>query len=110
MSTRWIWTLIFIALAIITMLIERGIVGGLLGSFFIVFALALWIVPATAFTANSTNDDPTANRISRSVLGVGLGLLAAAAAALLLPPAYFSWLVMVIGVLLILWFILTRLR
>lgn len=108
MSKRGIWTIILIALAIVTMLIERGLLGGLIGSFFIVIALTLWIVPGAAFRSSSQNDDPTAIRVSRTVLGVGLGLLAAAAAALLLPPQIFSWLVILIGVALILWMLLQR--
>lgn len=110
MSRRWLWTLLLFALAVITMLLERGILGGLLGSFFIVVGLALWIVPGAAFGDSSENTDPTTNRMSRSVLGVGLGLLAAAAGALLLPPRQFSWLVIGVGVALILYLILDRRR
>jgi len=108
-SNRWFWTVVLLALAVITMLFERGLLGGLIGSFFIVVALTLWIVPGTAFRSNSSND-PTVNRVSRTTLGVGLGLLAAAAGALLLPPQYFSWLVIGVGLLLIVWFVLDRIR
>jgi hypothetical protein len=109
-SNRVFWTIILIALAVITMLIERGLLGGLVGSFFIIVALTLWIVPGAAFGSNSQNDDPTVNRVSRTVLGVGLGLLAAAAAALLLPPQIFSWLVILIGVILIFWVFIQKTR
>ena len=110
MSQRVFWTIVLIAIAVITMLIERGLLGGLVGSFFIIVALTLWLVPGAAFGSSSQNDDPTVNRVSRTVLGVGLGLLAAAAAALLLPPQIFSWLVILIGVILIFWVFVQKIR
>jgi hypothetical protein len=67
LSQRVFWTIILIAMAVITMLIERGLLGGLVGSFFIIVALTLWIVPGAAFGSSSQNDDPTVNRVSRTV-------------------------------------------
>lgn len=110
MSKRGIWTIVLIALAIITMIIERGLLGGLIGSFFIIVALTLWIVPGAAFGSTSSSNDPATNSVSRTVPGVGLGLLAAAAAALLLPPHIISWLVILVGVMVIVWLVLQRRR
>ena len=110
MSKRGIWTIVLIALAIITMLIERSLLGGLIGSFFIIVALTWWIVPGAAFGSTSSSNDPTTNSVSRTVPGVGLGLLAAAAAALLLLPHIISWLVILVGVMVIVWLVLQRRR
>jgi hypothetical protein len=97
-------------MAIITMLVGRGLIGELVGSFFIIVALTLWIVPGSVFSSGFQGDDPAVNRVSRIALGFGLGLLAAAAAALLLPAQIFSWLVILIGAILIVWIILEQFR
>jgi hypothetical protein len=110
MANRWIWTAVLLGLAVATMLLERGILGGLLGSLFIIFALALWVFPGPLSGSNSETTDPTTNRVSRTVLGVGLGLLAAAAAALLLPPQLFSWAIIGVGILLIIYLVMERHR
>ena len=90
-------------MAVGAMLIERGIVGGLVGSFFLVVMLFLWVIPSGGFGRQAEKTDPTVVRVSRTVLGVGLGLFAAVAAALILPPQLFSWVIIVTGLILIVW-------
>lgn len=110
MSKRLIWSIILIVLAIGAMLIERGIIGGIVGSFFLVVMLFLWVVPSRISTDNSGEKDPTVKRVSQTILGVGLGLFAAIAGALLLPPQIFSWVIIGVGILLLVWMVIRVLR
>jgi len=92
------------------MLIERGVIGGMVGSFFLVVMLFLWVVPGNVFARDSQESDPTVKRVSQAILGIGLGLFAAIAGALLLPPQIFSWVIIGAGIILIAWILLRMLR
>lgn len=103
MSKRLIASILLFFLGIAVVVIERGPIAGLLGPFFIVLALLLWVIPAKAFEGNPFKSDTLGNPIVLTVLGVGFGLIAAVAAANLLPPPVFSWLLILVGVILIVW-------
>ncbi|UCC51616.1 MAG: hypothetical protein JSV68_21325 [Anaerolineaceae bacterium] len=106
MLNRKTWSIILILLAGGVMLMERGVVGGLIGSILLVVMLFLWVVPSGAFSRDPQQQDPTVKRISQVVLGVGLGLFTAVGAALLLPPQLFSWVIIGVGIALIAWIFL----
>ncbi len=110
MSKRLLASILFIALGIGVIVIERGPISGLLGPFFIVLALLLWVVPANTFSKNPRRGEVLSNPIVLSVLGIGLGLLAAGLGAYFLPARAFSWLLILVGVLLAAWFIIRRFR
>jgi len=110
MSKRMIWSIILVLSAIGAMLIERGVSGGIVGSFFLVVMLFLWVVPGNVYTRDSQQPDPTAKRVSQAILGIGLGLFAAIAGALVLPPQIFSWVIIAVDIILIVWIFLRVLR
>lgn len=112
MSRRGIYSIILILLAIGVMLIERGIVGGLIGSMLLVIMLFLWVLPADVFEKDEETEKtgPTIPRSLLIFLGIGLGLAAAVIAAYVLPPQYFSYLLIFAGGIIILWFIIGFVR
>ena len=103
MSKRSIFSIILILLAVGVMLIDRGIVGGLIGSFLLVVMLFLWVIPSNFLTPHDQEPDPAVKRASQTVLGIGLGLFVAVALALILPPQIFSWVIIAAGIMLIIW-------
>ena len=110
MSKRMIFSIILIVLAIGAMLIERGIIGGIVGSIFLVVMLFLWVMPSKVSTGSSQEADPTVKRVSQTILGIGLGLFAAIAGVLFLPPQIFSWVIIAVGLILILWIFIRAFR
>jgi hypothetical protein len=100
---RKFWSIILVLLAAGTMLVARGVVGGLIGVFLLIVMLFLWVVPEGAFTRNPQRPGPTVRQLLQSVLGIGLGLFAAITTALVLPPQLFSWVIMAAGIALIAW-------
>lgn len=110
MSKRLIWSIVLVLLGIAIVFIERGPIGGLLGPFFIVVALLLWVVPEGTLAGNPLHSDIWSNPIVLTIVGVGFGLLAATVGAFYLPPKIFSWLLILVGVVLAAWLLLRRRR
>jgi hypothetical protein len=109
MSKRSLASIILVILAFIIMWIEKGIVGGMVGSFILVVMLFLWVFP-DGILRNKPDSDPSVKRASQTVLGIGLGLLAAVIAAIILPPQIFSWVIIAAGIALGAWFFFTLIR
>jgi hypothetical protein len=110
MSKRLIWSIILVVLGIAIAFIERGPIGGLLGPFFIVVALLLWVVPEGTLAGNPLRSTIWENPIVLTIVGVGIGLLAATAGAYFLPAKIFSWLLILVGITLAGWLLLRRRR
>ena len=108
MSKRVILSIILIVLAVGAMLVERGVVGGLIGSFFIVMMLFLWAIPNYPTDDSTQNKGPVWKKLALAFLGIGLGLFAFIAAAWVLPPQVFPWVIMAAGIGLIIWFFISR--
>ncbi len=110
MSWRVILSAVLIAAGVATMYFVDGLMGGLIGSGFFIFMLFLWIVPPNLFERGSKGErgsDPTVNRMSRVLLGVGGGLILSTLTAVFAPGAL-SWLMIGAGVGIIVWLFLRR--
>lgn len=111
MSKRLIFSIILILLAIGSALLIRGKLGETVASFFLIAMLFVWVFPAGLFeSGNRKKSDPAFRRVLQAFLGVGLGLLAAVTAALLLPPQIFSWVIMAVGLIMIVWIVVRMFR
>lgn len=110
MSKRLIFSIILILLAIGSALLMRGKLGETVASFFLIAMLFVWVFPAGLFESSRKKSDPAFRRVLQAILGVGLGLLAAVTAALLLPPQIFSWVIMAVGLIMIVWIVVRMFR
>ena len=111
MSKRAIWSIILILLAVTVMLLNRGVIGGLVGTFFLLAMLLMWSIPSNPSTSShGQNKGPGMKRISQAVLGIGLGLCASITAVLVLPPQLFPWVIMAVGIGLIIWIVMSSRR
>jgi len=108
MSKRVIWSIILIVLAIGVMLVDRSVIGGLIGTFFILVMLLVWAIPSNPSANRGQNRGPGLKRSAMAVLGIGLGLFASITAVLVLPPQVFPWVIMAAGIGLIIWFFMSR--
>ncbi len=110
MSKRVIWSIIFIMLAAAVMLLNRSMIGGLVGTFFLLATLLLWTIPSNALSSGKQRKGPGMKRISQAILGIGLGLFASITAVLVLPPQFFPWVIMAVGIGLIIWIVMSSRR
>jgi hypothetical protein len=110
MSKRVIWSIIFIMLAAAVMLLNRSVIGGLVGTFFLLAILLVWTIPSNALTSGRQIKGPGMKRISQAILGIGLGLFASITAVLVLPPQLFPWVIMAVGIGLIIWIFMSSRR
>jgi hypothetical protein len=97
MSKRGIWSIILIALAVGAMLIERGLIGGLAGSFFLIVMLFLWTFPADTSSKTHPSRRFSLKQVAQVLLGLGLGLIVIVIVALVLPPQAFPWVMLLAG-------------
>lgn len=105
MSKRVIYSIILLLLAIGTLVILRGPVGGLVATILIVAMLLLWVFPSSILGPKAGSTDPTLPRALLIFLGIGVGLAAAAAAAYFLPPELFSIILIIGGIILTILFV-----
>ena len=110
MSKRVIWSIILIVLAVSVMLLNRSMFGGLVGTFFLLAMLLMWSIPSNPANSSRQNKGPGMKRISQAVLGIGLGLFASITAVLVLPPQFFPWVIMAVGIGLIIWIFMSSRR
>jgi hypothetical protein len=110
MSKRVIWSIILIVLAVTVMLVNRSVIGGLVGTFFLLAMLLMWSIPSNPSNNSRQNKGPGMKRISQAVLGIGLGLFASITAVLVLPPQLFPWVIMAVGIGLIIWIFMSARR
>ena len=108
MSKRVIWSLILIFLAIVVMLANRSMIGGLVGTFFLLVMLLVWAIPSNSSTSGRKNNGLGWKQIAQAVLGIALGLLASITAVLVLPPQAFPWVIMAVGIGLIIWVFMSQ--
>jgi len=108
MTKRVIWSIILIVLAFGIMLLNRSMIGGLVGTFFLLTMLLVWAIPSNPSPGNRQNQGPGMKRSSMAILGIGLGLFASITAVLVLPPQVFPWVMMAVGIGLIIWFIMSQ--
>ncbi len=103
MSKRLIWSIILIVIAVAAVLLERGMVGGLIGAFLFVVMLLLWAIPSYPTVQSKSNKGPGWKRLTLAFLATGLGILASVVAVLILPPQVFPWVIMAVGIGVIIW-------
>lgn len=108
MSKRVIWSIILIVLAIGVMLVNRSVIGGLIGTFFLLVMLLVWAIPSNPSANRGQNRGLGLKRSGMAVLGIGLGLFASITAALILPPQAFPWAIMAVGTGLFIWVFISR--
>lgn len=108
MTKRVIWSIILVLLAIGVILVDRSMIGGLVGTFFLLVMLLVWAIPSNPSPSGQQNQGPGMKRISLAVLGIGLGLFASITAVLVLPPQVFPWVMMTVGIGLIIWFFVSQ--
>lgn len=108
MSKPWLWTLLLLGVAGLILYLERGIFGWVLAVFVLALILLLWVLPRRAAIRAAHDPDSVMVQLSQSLLGLILGIVASLLAALLLPPQYFSWLLILVGVILFGWLIWSR--
>lgn len=108
MSKRAILSIILIALAVGAMLVERGLIGGLVGSFFLIVMLFLWTFPAGSTSDSKPTKRVGLKQIAQVILGIILGLIVIVIMALLLPPQAFPWVMVLVGTALIVWVFMSQ--
>lgn len=108
MSKPWLWTMLLLGVAAALVFIERSIFGWILAVFVLALLLVLWLVPRRASIRSAHDPDSVMVQMSQGLLGLGLGIVAALLAALLVPPQYFSWLLILVGVGITVWFFWSR--
>ena len=111
MSKRVIWSIILVVLAAVVMLLVRNMIGGLVGTFFLLAILLVWTIPSNPNnSSHGQKKGPGMKRVSQAVLGIGLGLFASITAVLVLPPQLFPWVIMAVGIGLIIWILISSRR
>ena len=106
MKFRWLWTIILLIVAFGVLFFNRSLAGLLVGAVCLVILLFIWAHPRKTTTDDTHKREKPAAGMTRSLLGLGLGLLAAMAAILLLPPQAFLWVSIIVGIALIAWFVI----
>lgn len=107
-SKPWLWTIILLGIAAAIVYVERSIFGWILAAFVLALILILWLVPRRASIRAAHDPDSVMVQLSQSLVGLILGIVGSLLAALLLPREYFSWLLILIGLILFAWLFWSR--
>lgn len=108
MSKPWLWTILLLGVAAAIVFIERSMFGWILAVFVLALILILWLVPRRAAIRAGHDPNSVMVQMSQGLLGLTLGIIAALLAALFVPPQYFSWLLILVGVGIGGWFFWSR--
>jgi len=108
MSKPWLWTIVLLSISGAILFVERSIFGWMLAVFVLALILLLWIVPRRASIRAAHDPDSVMVQMSQSLLGLLLGIGGALLAGMFLPQQYFSWLLILVGLVLFGWLIWSR--
>lgn len=108
MPKPWLWTLLLLGLAGLTLLLVEGVTGWVLAVFILALILILWVVPRRSAIRAAHDPDSVMVQMSQSLVGMIIGIGGALLAALLVPQEYYSWLLILVGLIIFGWLIWSR--
>ena len=107
MLIRWLATIFLLISAVGALFFTRSGTGLLISVGCLVLLLFIWGRPRKISTRSEDprNKERTTANMTRQIIGIGLGLIAAFAAILLLPPQVYFIVAIIVGIVVVGWFI-----